>query len=698
MKHAIVIPAWNAAPHLEQAVRSALSQEPVRVYCWDDGSTDATPEILERLAAEDGRLAWARSPVNAGPQRAREALLAWALADGGWEWLTYHDADDWFIGVGQIARRLAWLGSNAPWPERAWGWTSWIAYDYSQIPTLRKIFDPSRLPLHPDDPPWLTPPGCWTIARPILEECDIRWRFQGAHHDWDYLLQACADPGVDLVRLPWIGYARRSRWSPHQVTSTADHTCDFERLAKLWAADYPVSSLLNRAANYTKVIGLRNRKVITNSVFEYRCAIDPAKPWRDYPLPINEPGELWGAIAAAVATGEPNLKFWVRWPRAWGEPPWGEVRDRRVAEIMFTSRENLPGSAAVPPVPSAAPEPEAEGDRLLIQGDRQAAAGQHQAAAETYLTALERSPQTYSIYQRLLALPALPLVRDRLEREPIDLGTPFDTWSLRWRSLNQFAVRWGRAAERAAVHQRAVCEQRAQALSSPASPDFLILGAQKAGTTSLYSALCQNPRFVPALCKEVHFFDRVWEEFGDLNEARIWYESHFASATGCVTGEATPCYLAHPFAPSRIKAWYPKIKLVILLRHPVDRFISGYYHERRKRAEWRSLPEVVEQEIAAYNDGRLKWDSYLSRSLYLPQLQRWLELFSVEQILALESELFRANKQMIYDRVCDFLGLYRRELKGFGEYNAGYYPPVDEEARDRLKWFFENGLRMEGNF
>src|SRR5437763_1646364 len=117
-------------------------------------------------------------------------------------------------------------------------------------------------------------------------------------------------------------------------------------------------------------------------------------------------------------------------------------------------------------------------------------------------------------------------------------------------------------------------------------PDFIILGAQRAGTTSLYEYIVDHPQVGAASKKEVHFFDRHYTE--GVN----WYRAHFPPAvrrqrfenrTGkrFLTGEASPYYLAHPMVPERIAAVAPDARFLILLRNPIDRALSHYYHNRR---------------------------------------------------------------------------------------------------------------------
>src|SRR5581483_1042107 len=121
-------------------------------------------------------------------------------------------------------------------------------------------------------------------------------------------------------------------------------------------------------------------------------------------------------------------------------------------------------------------------------------------------------------------------------------------------------------------------------------PDFLVIGTVKSGTTTLHGWLSGHPFVEPAVRKEVHFFDYAYFRGVD------WYRSHFPSECArdafvrehgrpFVTGEASPSYISHEWAPSRIARVVPEAKLVVALRNPVDRAYSHYQMSRREGEE-----------------------------------------------------------------------------------------------------------------
>ncbi len=203
-----------------------------------------------------------------------------------------------------------------------------------------------------------------------------------------------------------------------------------------------------------------------------------------------------------------------------------------------------------------------------------------------------------------------------------------------------------------------------------ALPDFVIIGTMKGGTTSLFAYLRKHPQVIPAQTKEVHFFDEQYAE------GVAWYRMQFPSyaqkywhrlnGRRCITGEASPYYLFHPDVPQRMQAVLPKVKLITLLRNPIDRAYSHYQHQVRKGREHRPFEEAVAEEQARLEaqgqPGEATYEhrhfSYLERGLYLTQLRRWRQFFPGEQMLILESEaLYQAPEQTLKE-VYAFLGLH----------------------------------------
>lgn len=237
---------------------------------------------------------------------------------------------------------------------------------------------------------------------------------------------------------------------------------------------------------------------------------------------------------------------------------------------------------------------------------------------------------------------------------------------------------------------------------SRALPDFIIIGAQRAGTTSLYNYLVEHERILPSHSKEVHFFDNHY------GRGLGWYRAHFPTRRSMagdglsrVTGEATPYYMFHPHAPGRIADSIPEVRLIVLLRDSIDRAISHHQHEVRMGVEKLSFADAVEAEPRrlagemerlendpGYYSFNLQHYSYLARGEYAAQLRRWLDLFPREQILALKSEDFYAEPALALEQTFHFLGLTPQPQASYRKYNEGRYEPMSGELRRRLEEHF----------
>ncbi len=244
-------------------------------------------------------------------------------------------------------------------------------------------------------------------------------------------------------------------------------------------------------------------------------------------------------------------------------------------------------------------------------------------------------------------------------------------------------------------------KQASHLLTSPlrSLPDFLIIGAKKCGTTALYSYLTQHPGIAPAMKKEIYFFNAYYQR------GALWYRSHFPtrSAKGSMlTGEATPDYLFHPHCAERIQRTVPQIKLLSILRNPVDRAYSFYNHNLRAGLETLSFEAAIEKEEERLEGESQKVDaegdyfsfdfmhhSYLRRGIYVDQLKQWEQHFPKTQMCVVRTEgLYEAPKQTL-EKAFHFLGLDYHAPKEFRKLNAAPYPDMEPSARARLERYFE---------
>ncbi len=217
-----------------------------------------------------------------------------------------------------------------------------------------------------------------------------------------------------------------------------------------------------------------------------------------------------------------------------------------------------------------------------------------------------------------------------------------------------------------------------------ALPDFVIIGAQKGGTSFLYYLLTRHPLVEPAARKELHFFDQP-ERFRNGAE---WYRRCFPQpgwkdGRRSITGEATPSYLFDPPVAKRMAEVVPQARLIALLRNPIDRAYSHYQMQVKRGTESSPFEEAIEQQHS----------SYVSRGIYVDQLLRWFEFFSKEQILILKSEDFFECPVETLKVVLTFLDLpdWQPEASELQQrrHAGAYRQKMDPSTRRRLEAYFE---------
>lgn len=227
-------------------------------------------------------------------------------------------------------------------------------------------------------------------------------------------------------------------------------------------------------------------------------------------------------------------------------------------------------------------------------------------------------------------------------------------------------------------------------------PKFMVIGAEKCGTTSLYHYLSQHPQFLPSIEKELDFFDI---EFG---RGIDWYLAHFPpipdQEKDIITGEVSPNYIYHRHAPQRVKDFFPDTKLIVLLRDPVERTVSRYYMLHKKVNSGFSLEQKINAEIkdisSNMKEGQVPWPVLnrcrnVGNSLYFFHLQKWLKVFPREQFLVVKSADFYKNPALALENIFDYLEVPNHKLPEYKQYNAGSYNPITEEMRTKLAEFFQ---------
>lgn len=239
-------------------------------------------------------------------------------------------------------------------------------------------------------------------------------------------------------------------------------------------------------------------------------------------------------------------------------------------------------------------------------------------------------------------------------------------------------------------------------------PDFVIAGAKRGGTTSLYKYVLEHPSIQPLFpgqqhIKGVHYYD------SNYNRGLRWYRSHFPLALGdrhlarpglqpAMAGDASPYYLFHPLAAERLARDFPDIRIVIFLRDPVERAYSHFKERTHHGGETLSFEAALDAEedrlrgeaerIVAepgYRSVEHENHSYLAQGRYLDMLPRWFSLFPREQFHIAASEDFYADPERHVNEVWAFLGLPPGKLRSRVRHNYLAAPDIRPQTRQRLQ-------------
>jgi hypothetical protein len=237
-------------------------------------------------------------------------------------------------------------------------------------------------------------------------------------------------------------------------------------------------------------------------------------------------------------------------------------------------------------------------------------------------------------------------------------------------------------------------------------PDFLIIGGQKCGTTSLFIYLTRHGSYLRPLLKDIYYFDRYYDR------GLEWYLRHYPSLKEherraaevedrVVSGEGATHYMLHPWAAERAAATFPDLKIIALLRDPVRRAISHYFHNVRMGRESAADPleafkleagrvgtdaERMAQDPGFYSPVFHEF-SYLARGRYAEQLDRWYRHFPAENILVVRSETFFRDSDPAFRQICRFLGIREKSLAAYPVEGGGGRKGSDEAVRFATDYF-----------
>jgi len=239
------------------------------------------------------------------------------------------------------------------------------------------------------------------------------------------------------------------------------------------------------------------------------------------------------------------------------------------------------------------------------------------------------------------------------------------------------------------------------------TPSFVVAGAQRCGTTSLYKTLVDHPDVMSAgLHKGVHYFDTAYDR------GPRWYRSHFPleltarrreASTGIrpMTGEASPYYMFHPLVAERMAKDLPDVKVIVMLRDPVERAYSAFTHETARGFETETFERAVALEgerLAGVDEAFVsdpyhlslahQHNAYVARGYYVDQLIRLEKHLGRDRLHVVDSDDLFMDHAPTFEAVTRFLGLRSWQPDGFQKRNARPRRALEGTLREQLEDHF----------
>lgn len=249
------------------------------------------------------------------------------------------------------------------------------------------------------------------------------------------------------------------------------------------------------------------------------------------------------------------------------------------------------------------------------------------------------------------------------------------------------------------------------------APNFIIIGSQKSGTTALNSYLSQHPLIeIPSEFKEPHFFDLYFPDGKTPKEnLNTYVETYFdrdCRRAPCISGESTPIYLYDtPVIPSVLRETCPWVKLIVLLRDPIERvhsqhnmlvdegFLDNSFEQHLEDDfHWMKMVGLYTNKTLSREEEDLAWNRYLThpswqelmlgRGLYEIQLRQYFQHFDRSQFLILKSHDLDVNQEATMKKVYAFLGIPYQALVANEKVHVRHYDPMPAELERRLYDFY----------
>ena len=232
-------------------------------------------------------------------------------------------------------------------------------------------------------------------------------------------------------------------------------------------------------------------------------------------------------------------------------------------------------------------------------------------------------------------------------------------------------------------------------VNSRMKPSFLVIGYAKSGTTSLFHYLSQHPQICQPTLKEIQYFAQSYWR------GKKWYQSHFPTRKkNCITFEASPDYIWYPNSLRRIHNEFPNMKLILLLRNPIDRAYSHYNHKRTEnRDSMDTFEKAIDEDQERYdfilkNSETLRaYDifpaPYLSIGKYSRDLKNCYNIFTKNQVLVIKSEELKINPSDTLNKIFEFLNLPNTEVN-FVKKNVRKYEQMNIKTRNMLRDYYNS--------
>jgi len=236
-------------------------------------------------------------------------------------------------------------------------------------------------------------------------------------------------------------------------------------------------------------------------------------------------------------------------------------------------------------------------------------------------------------------------------------------------------------------------------------PDFLVIGAKRCGTTSLYRHLPEHQCISRSLRDNIGFFN------DNYHLGINWYKSLFPTIfykkkmesknKQCLFFDVTSGYMEEELTAKNVYEVNPNQKIIVILRNPVDRAYSHYHVSVKEKSEKRSFEVAIFEEMNRIKNEDIVQDRnknlqtfapnnihYLKKGFYALQLKSWFKIFPREQILVLSTEEFQEDQNLIYRKIFDFLNIPNMKIKNTEKMEKGNYTPMKDETRNLLLDYF----------